>query len=200
MIRYLRGTLAAKELDSATIDIGGIGYEVFMPLRAAAALPNLGDEVWVHIHTHVREDAFLLYGFLNPQGREIFRILLGVSGVGPKLALQILGTLSPDELIQIVHTENITRLVKVPGVGKKTAERLLLELRDRMAKLTPANPLAPATGTASDEDGHFTDLSSALLNLGYRVSQVDKVVNKLREGDHGTDFQVLLREALKRIR
>lgn len=195
MIGFLRGNVAAKDLERAWIDVHGVGYDVVMSLNGLAMLPKDGDEVFVWIHTHVREDALTLFGFVDELERNIFRHLISVTGIGPKMAMNILGSIDAAQFAQNVAEGELRKLQAVPGIGKKTAERILLDLRDKMTKIAPvSHPLAP--GVSSRADRIFSDLRSALLNLGYRPQQVDKVLEKL-EGSSETDLQTLLREALK---
>ena len=173
MIGRLRGTLVEKRPDVVVIDVAGVGYEVAVTTRGLAELPALGDEVVVHTHLHVREDQQALYGFPTADERELFRLLIGVSGVGPKVALAMLGTLSEDELRTAVVTEDVAALTAVPGIGKRSAQKLLLELRPRLelpdAEITSGGPAAEAR--------------AALESLGYRDEEIRGVLSRLpRDG------------------
>jgi Holliday junction DNA helicase RuvA len=198
----LRGALLASDYETATVDVGGVGYEVHLPLRDLAALPNAGAEVQWHIYTHVREDALLLYGFTNATDRELFRLLLSVSGIGPKLAISILGAMSGQELARALIEQRVDKLQKIPGIGKKTAERMLLDLSDKVTKLklpTAAAGQAPPAPPSVPERTVFSDLESALLNLGYRQAQIARVLERQQTELPDGTFEVLLRDALKRL-
>lgn len=193
MISHLRGRLTDKDVEHAVVDVGGVGYRVFLSLTGLGRLPDVGAEVLVHTHTHVREDAFLLYGFLEPFERQVFRLLLGVNGIGPKLAINILGGIAAEELVDSVAREDLKRLQAIPGVGRKLAERTLMELRGKVKLDVQALP------GASPRPGVFEDLASALVNLGYKPARVEKALDELRERGGTDDFEALLREALKLV-
>lgn len=173
MIASLQGQLAHRATDSLIVDVGGVGYEVFFPGGSHAKLPGLGEEVFLHIQTVVREDSFNLYGFLDPAEKRFFQLLMGVSGVGPRLAMNILAGASPDLLSRAIAGDDITSLKKLPGVGKKTAERLCLELKEKVdffptvdSRSTWAARAAEGA-TAEFAEHAFQDALSALINLGY---------------------------------
>ncbi|NUN13174.1 MAG: Holliday junction branch migration protein RuvA [Myxococcales bacterium] len=195
MIGFLRGKVAARDLERAWIDVHGVGYDVTMSLNGLALLPDDGSEVFVWIHTHVREDSLTLFGFVEELERNIFRHLISVSGIGPKLAIGILGSMDAARFVQNVAAGEVRSLQAIPGIGKKTAERILLDLRDKMAKIAPV-PSSPTSRPPSRNERLHADLRSALLNLGYRNQHVDKALEML-EDNAETDFQKLLREALK---
>ncbi|MDA8174259.1 MAG: Holliday junction branch migration protein RuvA [Nitrospiraceae bacterium] len=188
MIGFLKGTLASKKGSGVLIDVQGVGYEVFMPVSAIASMPAQGNPVFVHIHTHVREDGIKLFGFASEQEKQVFVTLLGVNGVGPKMALNILSGLSWEAFAAAVEKEDVTALSKIPGVGKKTAGRIILELRQKLPSMAGEGAQAPA----------YDDALSALLNLGYRKPEaqdaLDKAVKKGAEG-----LEMLLRDALKEL-
>lgn len=193
MIAFLRGRVAAVEDEHADIDVGGVGYRVLAPLGTLGRLAAIPGEVTVLTHMHVREDAMLLYGFLDAADREMFLLLLGVTGIGPKLALGILGGIGVAELLDCIVREDLRRLVKVPGVGKKLAERMILELRGKApVSAVPASVERPAA-----RGGVWDDLRSALSNLGYKVTAVEKAVETLQDQGEARPFQEMLREALR---
>src|SRR5688572_20490505 len=165
MIAHLRGRLLEKQPHRVIVDVNGVGYDVHVPLSTFFDMAERGSEIALRIYTHVREDALLLYGFATPLELQLFERLISVSGIGPKLALAVLSGIEPKELVAAIRTANVARLTGIPGIGKKTAERIGLELKDKMASFVPAEAaLAPA------EAGHEalrTDVLSALMNLGY---------------------------------
>jgi Holliday junction DNA helicase RuvA len=198
LISFVKGKLVAHDTDSAVIDVHGVGYEVALSVAALSALPAVGEEALVHTHTHVREDAFQLFGFVDPAERSLFRVLLGVSGVGPKLAMQVLAGMSGGDLVSAIAEGDSKRLQKIPGVGKRTAERIVVDLRDKVGKMRgilpgPLTPTRAAPAAASALD----DLRSALANLGYRPAQVERAAELVSEAHPGAPFEILLREALK---
>ncbi len=195
MIALLTGKLAYKSIDHLIVDVGGIGYRVKIPLSSFYALPEAGD-VRLHIFTYVKEDAIHLYGFLTAQEKELFILLLSVSGVGPKLAVNILSNIPAAELRAALSQGNDKRLAAIPGIGKKTADRLILELREKVGKLAavagPPHPSAPATRAADTLD----DTLSALINLGYKEAQAKKALEAL-ELAPDTPVEEALKGALK---
>lgn len=178
MIALLRGTLAYKSIDHVIIDVNGVGYRLFIPLSTFYSLPETG-EISLYTHTHVREDALLLYGFLTLEEKELFVTLIGISGIGPKLAVNILSHSPVAELKNAIATSDVKRLSGLPGIGKKTAERLVLELKDKI------EPVAAATGTRTSSAGSpsakdlINDVISALVNLGYKENQARKVLENM---------------------
>lgn len=201
MIGRLTGILAEKRLpNQALIDVGGVGYEVELPMSSFAQLPSEGEDVQLTIHHVVREDASLLYGFSSPKEREAFRLLIRVSGIGPKSAILILSGLSAEELYRVIQTEDLNSLTKVPGVGKKTAERLIVELRDKIKALAPLDItddlIAASSGTLiSDGDAIITDAIEALVSLGYSQTEAKKRVNKIAKP--GLTLEAIIPLALK---
>jgi Holliday junction DNA helicase RuvA len=176
MIGFLEGKLRAKSPEYVIVDVHGVGYHVQVPLSTFYDLPELGQPVGLNIHTHVREDVIQLYGFRTVAEKEMFLLLTGVNGVGPKLAVGILSGVSPDELKQVVIRQDYLRLKNIPGIGKKTAERVVLELRDKIQgkpkdKTGPAQPFIEAGNP-------FSDAFSALVNLGYRPAEAEKALKK----------------------
>lgn len=207
MIASLHGKLLLKGADSLVIGVGGVGYEVFLPEARHDQLPPLGEELFLHIQTVVREDSFNLYGFADRHEKRMFQLLLGVSGVGPRLAMNILAAAVPATLSRAIIADDIVRLKKLPGVGKKTAERLCLELGDKMEFFLAADgagpPPSPPSATAGEFiQPSFQDAFSALLNLGYPPPQARAALEGLRsEGGTALDMPVeeLLRRALRSL-
>lgn len=192
MIALVRGTLAYRSVDHVIIDVGGVGYRLFIPLSTFYALPENGD-VSLFTHTHVREDALLLYGFLTMEEKELFATLIGISGIGPKLAVNILSHIPATDLKRAIASGDVKRLSSLPGIGKKTAERLVLELKDKVgpvADLSETEIIARATERTSDD--LITDVISALVNLGYKENQARKVLENME-----LPPEVAMEEALK---
>ncbi|MDT8442776.1 MAG: Holliday junction branch migration protein RuvA [Desulfuromonadales bacterium] len=178
MIALLRGTLAYKSIDHVIIDVSGVGYRLFIPLSTFYSLPETG-EISLYTHTHVREDALLLYGFLTLEEKELFVTLIGISGIGPKLAVNILSHSPVAELKNAIVTSDVKRLSGLPGIGKKTAERLVLELKDKIEPVAAATGCQPSsTGSPSAKD-LINDVISALVNLGYKENQARKVLENM---------------------
>ena len=191
MIAHLRGKLLAKHPNQAIIETAGVGYDVTITVPTFSDLPAAGAEVALHIHTHVREDTIALYGFLRPAEKVLFEKLLTVSGIGPKLAITILSGMAADEMVGAIRGNDVARLTRIPGIGKKTAERMVLELRDKLPQLaTPAMPALP-TMNATEED-----VLSALLNLGYQRPIAEKALASAARSGKGGSFDTLFREAL----
>ena len=192
MIGRLTGRLASKSTDHVVLDVAGVGYLVHIPLSTFYELPEAESPASLWIHTHVREDTLALYGFLTERERSLFLLLLGVAGIGPKVALTVLSGIPPSELVEALCKQDIRRLVAVPGVGKKTAERLIVELKDKMPAATPDEvPQAPASGRPKE------DLLSALVNLGYSRGEVERGVDRALHEDGSGRFEDLLRRALQ---
>lgn len=191
MIGSLRGRLASKSPQELLVDVGGVGYRVHVPLSTFYGVGDPGAEVSLLIHTHVRDDALLLFGFLTSQEEMLFQRLIGVSGVGPKLAINILSGIEVGELASALRTGDVMRLTRIPGVGKKTAERLVLELKDAMQRLSPAEPRPP------EGDGRQADLLTALVHLGYSRAEVEPVVLRLVRERPGDRLEDLLRRSLQ---
>jgi Holliday junction DNA helicase RuvA len=191
VIGSLRGRLASKSPQELLVDVGGVGYRVHVPLSTFYGVGDPGAEVSLLIHTHVRDDALLLFGFLTSQEEMLFQRLIGVSGVGPKLAINILSGIEVGELASALRTGDVMRLTRIPGVGKKTAERLVLELKDAMQRLSPAEPQPP------EGDGRQADLLTALVHLGYSRAEVEPVVLRLVRERPGDRLEDLLRRSLQ---
>jgi len=197
MIAYLSGTLLAKAPQSVIIDNGGIGYEVTVPLSTFYTLPEKDGKVSLHIYTHVREDALMLFGFYTPLEKEIFTMLISVSGIGPKLATNILSGIGPEELLAAMARGDTARMQSIPGIGKKTSERIALELRDKAMKLKGTlEPLASQV-LLPEEKGMLDDAASALVNLGYSAKLARDAVEKARTRLETFNLQLLIKEALK---
>jgi Holliday junction DNA helicase RuvA len=200
MIALLRGALLEKHPNQAIVDTGGVGYDVIIPVSTYTHLPEAGSEVKLRIHTHVREDALSLYGFLTQDEKALFEKLIGVSGIGPKLAVTILSGLAAPDLINSIRRGEVDRLVRIPGIGKKTAERMVLELRDKLPAVTGEEPQAAAAGTLSPIE---QDVLSALLNLGCGRPQAEAAVRKAKTGAPAAmsaEFEPLFRRALELVR
>jgi Holliday junction DNA helicase RuvA len=194
VIAWLRGRLLEKAPTRVVLDVHGIGYDVAVPVSTFYALGDPGAEVTLRVHTHVREDALALYGFLTPFELAVFERLIATSGIGPKLALSVLSGIEAAELVQAVQRGDVARLTRIPGVGKKTAERICLELKDRLPTAGSGGAAPPA---AAPEDALRDDLVSALVNLGYHRSAVDKVLDRQLSGGDPPPFHAALRTALK---
>jgi Holliday junction DNA helicase RuvA len=201
MIAQLRGTLLEKHPNQAIVEAGGVGYDVTIPVSTFTHLPDTGVEVKLRIHTHVREDALSLFGFLTQDEKAIFEKLIGVSGIGPTLAVKILSGLAASDLINSIRRGEVATLVRVPGIGKKTAERMVLELRDKLPATTGEEP-SPATAEALSPVDQ--DVLSALLNLGCPRPQAEAAVRKAKVGaataGANADFEPLFRRALELVR
>ena len=204
MIAHLSGTLLSKQATSVIVDVSGVGYEVNIPLSTFYDLENEGSNVKLRIYTHVKEDALQLYGFKTARERELFINFISVSGIGPKLGIALLSGMSADELIACIKSNNLARLTLIPGVGKKTAERLIVELREKMAALSVAQldvePGAkPEAAEATSEDSVRSQALSGLMNLGYQRSAAEKAVDAaLAEGGEIT-VESILKRALRKI-
>jgi holliday junction DNA helicase RuvA len=192
MIAHLRGKLLAKHPNQAIVETHGVGYDVTISVPTFSELPATNNEVALHIHTHVREDALSLYGFLRLEEKRLFEKLLTVSGIGPKLAITILSGMPADEMIAAIRGGDVGRLTRIPGIGRKTAERMVLELRD---KLPPAGAAVEATAVAVTPVEE--DVLSALVNLGYQRATAEKALQSARNGkDASNNFDALFRYAL----
>ena len=188
MIAHLRGKLFLKDTSRIVVDVNGVGYEVSIPLTTFSALPDRGAEVSIDIHTHVREDIIALYGFSTPRERTIFEKLMTISGIGPKLAITILSGGSVDDLVSAIKRGDLARLTAIPGVGKKTAERITLELKDKLQEFV---------ATVVDKSSAEMDVLSALENLGYNRALAESAVRRALEGDKEAAFDVLFKRSLQ---
>jgi Holliday junction DNA helicase RuvA len=194
VIAHLSGMLVEKHLQRLIVDVGGVGYDVLVPLSTMYAIGDPGARVALRIHTHVREDALQLFGFATTLEQHLFEKLISVSGIGPKLGLSVLSGIEPEELVRAIRTGDVARLTRIPGVGKKTAERLVVELKDRLPQTDTVSPDAPA---AVPGDDVRDDLLSALVNLGYPRASVEKTVEKVLQAADDRSFEPLLRATLK---
>ena len=195
MIGQLRGRLTDKRPNQVLVDVGGVGYIVQVPLSTYAALGELHTEVTLLIHTHVREDALSLYGFLSSREKHFFEMLLSASGVGPSLALKILSGMSVEELVPAIRGSDLARLTKIPGVGRKTAERMVVELRDKLDAVT----VEAERPSASSPAGIEADVVSALVNLGYDGRAAEGAVAEAKREVGTSNFEKLLRAALQAL-
>ncbi len=203
MIAHLAGTLLSKQATSVILEVGGVGYEVTIPLSTFYELDDAGSTVQLRIYTHVREDALQLYGFKTARERELFSRLISVSGIGPKLGITLLSGMSADEMIASIRTNNLARLTLIPGVGRKTAERLVMELRDKVASLSSTEledelGAQPESAAPPTEDAMRSDALSALLNLGYQRSAAEKAVTSAM-GESDVSVESILRHSLRKL-
>ncbi|HEV3038615.1 MAG TPA: Holliday junction branch migration protein RuvA [Candidatus Angelobacter sp.] len=189
MIAHLRGKLISKHPNQAVVETCGVGYEVNITIPTFSGLPNIGSDVGLFVHTHVREDALALFGFLRPEEKQLFEKLISVSGIGPKLAITILSGMAADTIVAAIKGNNLAALTRIPGIGKKTAERMVLELRDKLdAFRTAAEVAAPLLPVEED-------VISALVNLGYQRVLVEKAMARL-EKTTPESFDSLFRRGL----
>lgn len=198
MIARLRGTLVEKHPNLAVVECGGVGYEVIIPVSTFSALPDAGREATLRVHTHVREDAIQLFGFAQAEEKALFEKLIAVSGIGPKLAITVLSGLAATQLVEVIRTGDVQRLVKVPGIGKKTAERIVLELRDKMDLAAPA--AGAARGAVVLLSPLEEDVISALANLGSQRPAAEAAVRKALSTGTPAEFEPLFRKALELVR
>jgi Holliday junction DNA helicase RuvA len=197
MIAHLRGRLLEKHPNRVIVDVNGVGYDVHVPLSTFYEMSEPGGEIALRIHTHVREDALLLYGFATALELQIFERLISVSGIGPKLALAVLSGIEPNELVSAIRTANVARLTGIPGIGKKIAERIGLELKDKMASFVAAEMAASHT-TAAGETLR-DDVLSALMNLGYHRPLAERAVDSAIKKSVGSSFETVLKHALREL-
>jgi len=191
MIAHLRGKLLVKHPNQAVVETGGVGYDVAISVPTFSDLPAVGSEVALHVYTHVREDVIALYGFLRAAEKRLFEKLISVSGIGPKLAITILSGMAADEIVGAIRGNDVARLTRIPGIGKKTAERMVLELRDKLPEA--GTPMAPAVSSRSATE---EDVLSALMNLGYQRAAAEKALGLAAKNGKGGSFDALFREAL----
>jgi Holliday junction DNA helicase RuvA len=197
MIACLQGGLLAKSVEHVVLDVHGVGYQVFIPLSTYYLLPDLGERVTLLTSMYVREDVLRLYGFVTPEEQRLFELLLGVSSIGPRLALNMLSSLAPSDLQQAIAGADIARLLTIPGVGRKTAERVVLELKEKVMLLDITAPGRPGVALTAD-DQLVGDVVSALLNLGYKRSEAEKAVRAVRDKqDDFPKLETLLKDALR---
>jgi Holliday junction DNA helicase RuvA len=188
MIAHLRGKLLAKHPNQAIVETGGVGYDVTISVPTFSDLPGVGGDVALHIHTHVREDMLALYGFLRSAEKTLFEKLITVSGIGPKLAITILSGMAADEMVNAIRGNDIARLTRIPGIGKKTAERMVLELRDKLPPEKAGEVATMPTLSAVEED-----VLSALMNLGYQRASAEKALSAIAKNGQ---FDAMFRQAL----
>jgi Holliday junction DNA helicase RuvA len=205
MIAHLSGTLLSKQPNSVILDVGGVGYEVNIPVSTFYDLEEAGSSVQLRIYTHVREDTLQLFGFKTARERELFLKVISVSGIGPQLGIKLLSGMSADEMIASIRTNNLAKLTLIPGIGRKTAERLVMELRDKVASLSSAELEEEfAAGLSTEaaiptEDSMRADVLSALLNLGYQRSAAEKAVNSAIDEGGDISVELILRRSLRKL-
>ena len=194
MIAHLKGKLTYKSPIEIAIDVNGIGYQVFVPLSTFYALPELEEDVFLDIHTHMREESLKLFGFYTTDEKKIFEKLIAINKVGPKLALTILSGMSPAELFSTIDANDIGKLSTVPGIGRKTAERLILEMRDKMDGISLNSEIKR---DSISQNGLFDDALSALVNLGYKKNQAEQTLKKVYpEGETGESIEDIIKKSL----
>lgn len=193
MIASLTGMLKRKAADHLIVEVHGVGYHVQAPLSTYSALPGVGEEVSLHIHTHVREDALALFGFFAEEEKEAFLLLMGVSGIGPRLALAVLSSMSVPDIVRAIRASDDSTLRSIPGIGKKTAARMVLELRDKVTLLAAESCAAGETVSGQD---CVDDAVSALVNLGYKKPLAEEAVKKVRKERTGLSVEELIKEGL----
>ena len=197
MIAHINGLIFKKTTQSVIIEANGIGYEVFVPLSTFYTLPEKDEQVNLHIYTHVREDALILFGFKTKLEKDLFLMLIAVSGIGPKLGTNILSGIGPQELLEAIARGDALRLQAIPGVGKKTSERIALELKDRALKVLDREDLPPVPSFEGEDKGLVDDALSALFNLGYSPKAANMAIEKARSRVTELTLEGLIREALK---
>ena len=200
MIAYLSGKLLAKQATSVIVDVGGVGYEVTIPLSTFYELGEVGADISLVIYTHVREDALQLFGFKTPRERELYLKLISVQGIGAKSGISMLSGMSADEIVTAIRTDNLARLTSIPGVGRKTAERLVIELRDKLNEFTAqssAERISSGAQTEAPADAVFDDALSALVNLGYQRNAAEKALKQAVKDGTEMSVQKLLRKSLQ---
>jgi holliday junction DNA helicase RuvA len=191
MIAHLRGKLLVKHPNQVVIETAGVGYEVTISIPTFSELPDAGSEVSLHVYTHVREDVIALYGFLKSTEKQLFEKLISVSGIGPKLAITILSGMAAEQMVEAIRGGDIGRLTRIPGIGKKTAERMVLELRDKLPAEAFGEIVVPPATSPVEED-----VLSALTNLGYQRPVAERALTMVSRNGKGGSFEVLFREAL----
>ncbi len=201
MIAHLRGTLLEKHPNQLIVEAGGVGYDLTVPISTFSAMPDAGTEVRLRVHTHVREDAIALFGFHSADEKLLFERLISVSGIGPKLAITVLSGVAAADLVSAIRQGQIERLIRIPGVGKKTAERIILELRDKLADVaigaaSPSKPLSAEPPMTEVE----LDVLSALVNLGCNRPNAEAAIKKAKAAGAAGDFETLFRRSLELVR
>lgn len=198
MLGHLRGTLLEKQPNLIIVEAGGVGYEVLIPVSTYSALPEEGAEVRLRIHTHVREDSLALFGFFTKEEKQLFEKLIGVGGIGPKLGITVLSGLATAELVEAIRGGRLEQLVRIPGVGKKTAERMVLELRDKLDLF--ATPGGGKKAIAPSLDPSERDVVSALINMGCKPAAAEEASRKAHAAAPDAEFEALFRRALALVR
>jgi Holliday junction DNA helicase RuvA len=196
VIAFLRGRLIEKQPNRIVVDVQGVGYEVFVPLSTFYGMTEPGGEVTLRVHTHVREDTLALFGFATLNELQIFERLIAISGIGPKLGLAALSGIEPADLVTAVQRGDLARLTAIPGIGRKTAERIVLELKDRLPKMSIETGVVPEAGVPADLR---TDLLSALLNLGYHRPLAERAVDGVIKAGGAASFETVLKQALRAL-
>jgi holliday junction DNA helicase RuvA len=200
MIAHLRGTILEKHPNQVILEAAGVGYDVQIPISTFTALPEPGATGSLRIHTHVREDALLLFGFATPEEKSVFERLISVSGIGPKLAITVLSGLPTGELIAAIRSSDLPRLIRIPGIGKKTAERIVLELKDKLIAVDATGKAAPAAEPGPSYSMLERDVLSALQNLGCSRPAAEEALRKVLEKGGPAEFEPLFRAALAAVR
>jgi Holliday junction DNA helicase RuvA len=195
VIAHLRGRISQKQPNRIVIDVNGVGYDVSVPLSTFYGLSDEGGDIALRIHTHVREDSLALYGFATSLELDLFERLIGISGIGPKLALAVLSGIEPQELVRAIEQSDVARLTSIPGVGKKTSERIVIELKDRLPRLRPVVAAAGVVGVSALRD----DVLSALVNLGYHRPLSEKAVDVAVKATPDGSFEGTLKHALREL-
>lgn len=197
MIALISGKIVYKGISHVIVDVQGVGYRVFIPLTTFYELPEAGQAITLHVHTNVKQDAINLFGFYTDQERDLFQLMISVSGIGPKIAMNILSGISAYDLMNAISGGNIGKLVNIPGVGKKMAERLILELKDKVVKKMMAGKV-PEAGVQSRADDMMEDVLSALINLGYKNNVARDALDKaMRSSEEKLEMDTLLKKTLK---
>ena len=199
MIGFLSGKILEKDANTVIVDVGGVGYEVTIPLSTFYELGDVGSDVQLRIFTHVREDALQLFGFKTSRERDIYLKLISVQGIGAKSGIAMLSGMNADEIVAAIRTNNLVRLTSIPGVGKKTAERIVIELRDKIGELSAAASAASGSATDAGSDTVFDDALSALVNLGYQRNAAEKALQDASKDGAESTVQKLLRAALQKL-
>ncbi len=201
MIAHISGKLIQKQPNSLIVDVGGLGYELTVPLSTFYDLGDLGSEVALRVHTYVREDALQLFGFRTEKEKQLFLLLIGVSGIGPKLAITVLSGMSAEDLIFALRAENLPKLVAIPGVGKKTAERMIVELKDKAVKFSmiESEDQWNAGPIVNVGEAMRQDVVSALVNLGYQRAAAEKTVNAACKEKPDAGFEAILKDSLRQL-
>lgn len=202
MIAFLTGKLLEKSANAVIVDVGGVGYEVAIPLSTFYEIGEVGEDVELRVYTNVREDAIQLFGFKTQREKDLYLKLISVQGVGAKSGITMLSGMSADEIVSALRTENLAKLTSIPGVGRKTAERLVIELRDKVGELSTGAAVGHGGGTALEgggSEGVYDDALSALVNLGYQKNAAEKALQQVRQDGAEPNVQKLLRAALQRL-